>query len=97
MLLDKLNSKKRVAHDGVTIHDGTQSVYFSLSLTKGDEIFCAWDRHSYETVNLSKYVAEYEQIHKWTVEFLSKFQGRGIKIVQINSIRISKPFIFCDT
>ena len=28
----------------------------------------------------SKHVAEYEQMCKWMVEFLSKFQGRGIKI-----------------
>ena len=34
----------------------------------------------YDTATLSKYVAEYEQMWKCMVEFLSKFQGRGIKI-----------------
>ena len=33
-----------------------------------------------EPVALSKYAAEYEQMLKWMVEFLIKFQGRGIKI-----------------
>ena len=31
---------------------------------------------------------------KLTVEFLSKFQGDGIKIEQVNAIRIVKPLIF---
>ena len=28
------------------------------------------------------------------VEFLIEFQGRGIKIARVNSIRIAKPLIF---
>ena len=47
---------------------------------KGVEIFRDCDRHRVETLTLSKYVTEYEQMWKWMVEFLSKFQGRGIKI-----------------
>ena len=27
-------------------------------------------------------------------EFLSKFQGRGIRIDKLNSIRVAKPLIF---
>ena len=27
---------------------------------------------------------------KWMVEFLSKFQGRGIKIARVNSIHFAK-------
>ena len=30
-------------------------------------------------------------MRKYIVKFLSKFHGRGIKISQINSIRVSKP------
>ena len=48
--------------------------------------------HSAETV--TKCVTEYVQIWKWMVEFLSKFQGRGIKIYRVNSIRLAKQFIF---
>ena len=49
-----------------------------IKLLKTDEILCNCHRHSVEPVTLSKYVVEYEQMRKWTVEFLSKFQGRGI-------------------
>ena len=28
------------------------------------------------------------------IEFLSKFQGRGMKIDKVNSIRVAKPLIF---
>ena len=28
---------------------------------------------------------------KWIGEFLSKFQGRGMKIARVNSIRVAKP------
>ena len=47
-----------------------------------------------EPVTLSKYIAKYEQIWKWMVEFLSKFQGRGIKIDRVNLIRFAKSMIF---
>ena len=61
---------------------------------KGYEIFPDRDRHSVETVILNKYVTEYEQMWKWIVEFLSKFQSSGIKIDRVNSIGVSKPLIF---
>ena len=61
---------------------------------KRDEILCNCDRHSVEPVALSKYVPGYEQMWKWMVEFLSKFQGRGIKIDRVNSILVDKSIIF---
>ena len=61
---------------------------------KGDEIFRAFERLGVEPVTLSKYVAEYEQMWKWIVKFLSKFQGRSIKIDRVSSIRVSKSTIF---
>ena len=60
---------------------------------KGDEIFRDCDRHIVETVTLSKYVKEYEQMRTRMDEFLSKFQGCGIKIDRVNSIRVAKPLI----
>ena len=59
-----------------------------------DEILWNCDRHSVEPVTLSKYVAEYEQMWKWMVEFLSKIQGHGIKIELANSISVAKSMIF---
>ena len=49
---------------------------------------------SVETVTQNKYAAEYEQIWKWMVKFLSKFQGHDIKVARVNSIHVAKPFIF---
>ena len=59
-----------------------------------DEIFLVCDRRSVEPVTLAKYVAEYVQMWKWMVEFLSKFRSRGFKIARVNSIRVGKQFIF---
>ena len=59
---------------------------------KGDEIFRGNDRYRTETVTPSNYVAEYKQMHKLTIEFLSKFRGHGIKIGRVNSIRIVKSY-----
>ena len=56
----------------------------------GDGIFRACDRHSDETVALSKTVAKYEHMRKWMVEFLKKFTSRNINILRINSIHIVK-------
>ena len=42
----------------------------------------------------AKYVAEYEHMRIWMVEFLSKFHGHGIKIARMNSILVAKPLIF---
>ena len=59
---------------------------------KGDEIFRACDRHSGKIVTLSKYVAEYEEMRKWMVQFFTRFQGRSIKIAPVNSIRQTIDF-----
>ena len=61
---------------------------------KGDEIFRHCDRHIVETVTLSKYVAEYEEMWTRMDEFLSKFQCSGIKIDRVYSIRVANPLIF---
>ena len=61
-----------------------------LIIVKGDEIFPACYHHSVETVTISKYVAEYEQMWKWMVEYVRKFQGHGIKIDWVNSLRVAK-------
>ena len=57
-------------------------------------MFRAFDRISVETVTLSKYVAECEQRLQQMVEFISTFQGRGIKIDRVNSISVAKLMIF---
>ena len=54
--------------------------FLPILLVKRDEIFQIIGRHSGETVTLRKYVVDYEQMRKWIFEFLSKFQGRDIKI-----------------
>ena len=66
--MHKLNSKKTVAHD------------VTCTFVKGDEIFLTCDRHSFETMAASKYITEFEQLQKLIVDFISKFQDRGIKI-----------------
>ena len=60
------------------------------------KILRAFDGHSLETVTLNKYIAEYEQLCKRMVKFLSKFQGHGIRIDNDSSIRVgvADPFIF---
>ena len=45
--------------------------FFLSNIVRGDEIFRDCDRHSAETVTLSKYVTEYEQMWKWMVKVLS--------------------------
>ena len=57
---------------------------------KGDEIVRPYDRHSNGTVTLRKHVTKYKNMRKWILEFLRKFENRGIKIVQVNSILIIK-------
>ena len=52
-----------------------------------------FDRHKVEPVTLSKYSAEYEQMWNSMVEFL-KYQGRGMKIDRVYSIRVAKSMIF---
>ena len=48
------------------------------------------DWHSNETVTLRKHVTKYKNMQKWMVEFLRKFENRGIKIDRVNSIHITK-------
>ena len=61
---------------------------------KRDEILCACGHHGIKTVTLSEYVDEFEEMCKWIIEFLSKFQGRGIKINRVNLICVAKQLIF---
>ena len=37
-----------------------------------------------------KHVTKYKNMRKWMVEFLRKFDNRGIKIARVNSILITK-------
>ena len=59
---------------------------------KGNEIVRPCAQHSSETVTLGKRVIKYKNIWKLIVEFLRKFQNRGIKIARVNSILITKSF-----
>ena len=58
----------------------------------GDEIVRPCDRHSNETVTQTKHVTKYKHVQKWMVEFLRKFDNRGIEIARANSIIITKSF-----
>ena len=58
--------------------------FLPILLVKWNDILCNCDRYSVEPLSLRKYVAEYEQMWKWMVAFISKFQGRGIKIDRVN-------------
>ena len=65
---------------------------------KGDEIVRPFDRHSSETATVRKHVTKYKHMRKFMLVFLGKFENRGIKIVRVNSIRITKSinsFEFC--
>ena len=53
---------------------------------KGDKIVRHFDRNSNKTVTLRKHVTKYKNMRKWMVEFLRKFENRGIKIARVNSI-----------
>ena len=56
------------------------------------------DRQSNETVTLRKHDTKYKHMWKWMVEFLKKFENRGIKIAEVNSIRNTKSInilFFC--
>ena len=47
---------------------------------KPAHVFRAYDRHRAVTFRII--VAEYEHMRKWMVEFLNKFESRGIKTCQ---------------
>ena len=54
----------------------------------------ACNRHSNETLTLGKHVTKYKNMRKWKVEFLRKFENRGIKFSRVNSILIIKSINF---
>ena len=54
--------------------------FIPICLVKGEEIVRPCDRHSNETETLRKHVSKYKRMRKMTVEFLRKFDNRGIKI-----------------
>ena len=58
--------------------------------SEGDEIVRPCDRHSNETAIFRKHVTKYKNIQKWMVEFLGKFENRGVKIARITFILINK-------
>ena len=43
---------------------------------------------------LRKHVTKYKNTRKWIVEFLRKFENRGIKIDRVHSILITKSIDF---
>ena len=47
---------------------------------KENEIVWPCDRLSNETETLKKHVTKYKNMQKWIVEFLRKYENRGIKI-----------------
>ena len=57
---------------------------------KGEEIVRHCDRHNNETVTLRKHVTKSENMLKWMLEFLRKFENCAIKIYRVNSILIAK-------
>ena len=61
-----------------------------LIIVTDDEIVCACDRHSNETVTLRTHVTKYKNLRKRMVKFIRNSENRGDKIVRVNSIRISK-------
>ena len=58
---------------------------------KGDEIVRPCDWHINETVSLGKqHVNKHKNIRKCMVEFLRKFENRGIRIARASMIIITK-------
>ena len=55
----------------------------------GDELVRPCNRHSNETVTLKKHVTKYKNMRKWMLEFLGKFENRGIKIARFLSPNLS--------
>ena len=55
-------------------------IYALSNYTNGDEIVLPCDRCSKETATLRKHVTKYKNLRKWMVEFLRKFENRGINI-----------------
>ena len=55
----------------------------------GDEIVRGCDRHSNETVTLSKHATKYKNMRKWTLKFPRKCVSHVDKITRVNSTRIT--------
>ena len=72
------------------INDSFSNLSLSKILVMGDEIVRHCDRHSNDTVILRKHVTKYKNMKKYMVEFLRKFENRGIKISRGKSILITK-------
>ena len=64
--------------------------FISIQFVKGDEIVRPCDRNRNETETLREHDTKYKTIQKWIAQFPIKFQNRGIKIAQVNSILITK-------
>ena len=57
---------------------------------KEHEIVPPCDKHSNETVTIRKHVTKYKNTRTCMIEFLRKFENRGIKIALVNSILLTK-------
>ena len=68
--------------------------FLSIDNLWRENILWHYERHCVKPVTLNRYVAEYEGMWKLIVEFLTQFQGRGIKIDRVNSTRVAKSMIF---
>ena len=64
--------------------------FFIILLVNWDEIVWPRDGHSDETVFLRQQVTKYKNMRKSMVEFLRKFENRGIRTAWVNSILITK-------
>ena len=64
------------------------SLYIS-DYSEGDEIVRSCDQHSIKTATLKKHVTKYKNMRKWMVEFLRKFENRGIKIARVKKVKSS--------
>ena len=54
---------------------------------KGDEIVRHCDRHRNETATLGIHGTKYQNIWKWILEILTKFENREIKIFRVLELR----------
>ena len=60
--------------------------------SEGRQNFSNCDWRTNETVTLRKHVFKYKNMRQWMVDFIPKFENRGIKIDRVNLILISKYF-----
>ena len=72
--------------------------FLLIHLLKGDEIFRAGDRHSIETVILSKCVVEYEQCENGSSNISASFRVVALKLIElIHSRSQTIDFLQCLT